>query len=47
MYEPNSGATPEAAWMMNDPEDGTRLLLEAHAAPDPKDGCTLGFSFSL
>ena len=33
--------------MMNDPEDGTRLLLEAHAAPDPKDGCTLGFSFSL
>lgn len=47
MYEPNSGAAPEAAWMMNDPKDGTRLLLEAHAAPDPKDGCTLGFSFSL
>ena len=41
MYEPNSGATPEAAWMMNDPEDGSRLLLEAHAA------VTLGFSFSL
>ena len=33
--------------MMNDPEDGTRLLLEAHAAPDPKDGRALGFSFSL
>ena len=47
MYEPNSGATPEAAWMMNDPEDGSRLLLEAHAAPDPKGAVTLGFSFSL
>lgn len=47
MYEPNSGATPEAAWMMNDPEDGSRLLLEAHAAPDPKGAATLGFSFSL
>lgn len=47
MYEPNSGATPEAAWMMNDPEDGSRLLLEAHAAPDPTGADTLGFSFSL
>lgn len=33
--------------MMNDPEDGSRLLLEAHAAPDPKGAVTLGFSFSL
>ena len=28
MYEPNSGATPEAAWMMNDPEDGSYLGYE-------------------
>ena len=47
MYNPNSKASPEAAWMMNDPEDGSRLLLEAHAAPDPKGAVTLGFSFSL
>ncbi len=33
--------------MMNDPEDGSRLLLEAHAAPDPKGADRLGFSFSL
>lgn len=47
MYEPNSKATPEAAWMMDDPEDGSRLLLEAHIAPDPAKLDTLGFAFSL
>lgn len=47
LYEPRGGATPEAAWMMNDPKDGSRLLLEAHAAPDPMNKERLGFSFSL
>ena len=47
MYEPNSESTPEAAWMMSDPEGARRLLLEAHAAPDPKNDAALGFSFSL
>lgn len=47
MHNPNSKASPEAAWMMNDPEDGSRLLLEAHAAPDPTRPDSLGFAFSL
>lgn len=33
--------------MMSDPEGPRRLLLEAHAAPNPADEGELGFSFSL
>ena len=33
--------------MMSDPAGARRLLLEAHAAPDPKNDGALGFSFSL
>ncbi len=47
MYEPNSTSTPEAAWMMSDPRGPRRLLLEAHASPDPRNDGSLGFSFSL